>query len=70
MIAGLLLLIVFAISWGGTYVLRRYALSKSLMDVPNERSSHTVPTPRGWCSHSHCVSPFPAGFEWLGSDCQ
>ena len=47
MIAGLLLLIVFAISWGGTYVLRRYALSKSLMDVPNERSSHTVPTPRG-----------------------
>jgi len=27
--------------------LRRYALSKSLMDVPNARSSHSVPTPRG-----------------------
>lgn len=27
--------------------LRRYALARSLMDVPNERSSHTVPTPRG-----------------------
>jgi glycosyltransferase WbpL len=27
--------------------LRRYALSRSLMDVPNARSSHTVPTPRG-----------------------
>ena len=27
--------------------LRRYALARSLMDIPNERSSHTVPTPRG-----------------------
>lgn len=27
--------------------LRRYALSKSLMDIPNARSSHSVPTPRG-----------------------
>src|SRR5574337_152653 len=27
--------------------LRRYALARSLMDVPNARSSHTVPTPRG-----------------------
>lgn len=27
--------------------LRRYALSQSLMDVPNARSSHSVPTPRG-----------------------
>ncbi|RMQ45411.1 Glycosyl transferase, group 4 protein [Pseudomonas cichorii] len=30
-----------------TAVLRRYALSRSLMDVPNARSSHTIPTPRG-----------------------
>ena len=27
--------------------LRRYALSRSLIDVPNQRSSHTIPTPRG-----------------------
>lgn len=27
--------------------LRRYALSRSLLDVPNSRSSHVVPTPRG-----------------------
>jgi Fuc2NAc and GlcNAc transferase len=27
--------------------LRRYALSRSLMDIPNARSSHSVPTPRG-----------------------
>jgi len=30
-----------------TGVLRRYALARSLMDVPNGRSSHSVPTPRG-----------------------
>jgi len=30
-----------------TWVLRRYALASSLMDIPNERSSHSVPTPRG-----------------------
>lgn len=30
-----------------TYALRRYALAKSLIDIPNARSSHSVPTPRG-----------------------
>ena len=30
-----------------TWVLRRYALARSLMDIPNSRSSHSVPTPRG-----------------------
>lgn len=30
-----------------TGALRRYALTRSLMDVPNARSSHSVPTPRG-----------------------
>ena len=30
-----------------TGVLRRYALARGLMDMPNERSSHSVPTPRG-----------------------
>lgn len=30
-----------------TSALRRYALSRSLIDIPNARSSHTVPTPRG-----------------------
>lgn len=42
-----LLLSVFAVSCALTLVLRRYALAKSLMDVPNERSSHSIPTPRG-----------------------
>ncbi len=30
-----------------TALLRRYALSRSLLDVPNARSSHSIPTPRG-----------------------
>lgn len=30
-----------------TGLLRRYALARSVLDIPNERSSHTIPTPRG-----------------------
>ncbi|OCW24925.1 glycosyltransferase family 4 protein [Pseudomonas sp. S3E12] len=30
-----------------TWFLRRYALSRSLIDIPNTRSSHSIPTPRG-----------------------
>lgn len=42
-----LLVAVVVIAWGLTALLRRYALAKSLLDVPNARSSHTLPTPRG-----------------------
>jgi Fuc2NAc and GlcNAc transferase len=35
------------VSWMLTGLLRRYALARSLLDVPNARSSHSVPTPRG-----------------------
>ncbi|MDB6047655.1 MAG: glycosyl transferase [Pseudomonas sp.] len=30
-----------------TWILRRYALQRSVLDIPNARSSHTIPTPRG-----------------------
>jgi Fuc2NAc and GlcNAc transferase len=30
-----------------TGFLRQYALARSLVDIPNARSSHSVPTPRG-----------------------
>ncbi|WP_460158332.1 MraY family glycosyltransferase [Pseudomonas sp. S3_E11] len=30
-----------------TWVLRRYAMTHSLIDLPNARSSHSIPTPRG-----------------------
>ncbi|MBH3412024.1 MraY family glycosyltransferase [Pseudomonas putida] len=42
-----LLPIAFALSFVLTAVLRRYALSQSLLDIPNARSSHSTPTPRG-----------------------
>jgi Fuc2NAc and GlcNAc transferase len=34
-------------SWLLTAALRRYALARQVLDHPTERSSHTVPTPRG-----------------------
>jgi len=42
-----LLPITFAVSLALTAFLRRYALSRNLMDIPNARSSHSMPTPRG-----------------------
>lgn len=42
-----LILLVGVMALGLTGVLRRYALARSLMDIPNARSSHSVPTPRG-----------------------
>ncbi|WP_409316685.1 MraY family glycosyltransferase [Pseudomonas sp. KCJK9016] len=38
---------ICALSFALTAILRRYALASSMLDVPNHRSSHTVPTPRG-----------------------
>lgn len=34
-------------SWWLTGWVRRYALASRLLDIPNERSSHRLPTPRG-----------------------
>ncbi|VFR64460.1 Undecaprenyl-phosphate N-acetylglucosaminyl 1-phosphate transferase [plant metagenome] len=35
------------LAWLLTSVLRRYALARNVLDVPNARSSHQQPTPRG-----------------------
>lgn len=40
-------LVVLLFSFVATWGLRRYALATKLMDVPNARSSHSQPTPRG-----------------------
>lgn len=45
-LAGSLLVALIA-SYLLTGAMRRYALKSQLMDTPNERSSHKVPTPRG-----------------------
>lgn len=38
---------LFLISFALTYYIRKMAIEKSLVDIPNERSSHTVATPHG-----------------------
>lgn len=43
----IIIFLSFIISLILTYLVRFYALKKSIIDIPNERSSHTVPTPRG-----------------------
>ena len=40
-------LLTLALSWWLTGRVRQYATRVNLLDVPNERSSHSVPTPRG-----------------------
>jgi Fuc2NAc and GlcNAc transferase len=39
--------VTLLLSAGLTYGARRFALARGLIDVPNERSSHATPTPRG-----------------------
>ncbi|MDD2828064.1 MAG: glycosyltransferase family 4 protein [Sulfuricurvum sp.] len=40
-------LILFALSIIITFIIRKYASVLKLIDIPNERSSHTISTPRG-----------------------
>ncbi|WP_139672799.1 glycosyltransferase family 4 protein [Pseudomonas sp. F16(2018)] len=47
MTLGWLIPLVAVLSLALTAVLRRYALARSIIDIPNARSSHAVPTPRG-----------------------
>jgi Fuc2NAc and GlcNAc transferase len=42
-----LALLAFLVAVIGTDFVRRYALKRELLDIPNERSSHNRPTPRG-----------------------
>ncbi|MBL6987758.1 MAG: glycosyltransferase family 4 protein [Methylobacter sp.] len=64
-----LLMLTSAGSWALTGFLRRYALAKNLIDIPNERSSHSVPTPRGGgvaiVVSFLAVLPLLSSFDWL-----
>lgn len=42
-----ILILVFFTSFFLTWIVKNFALKKSIIDIPNERSSHTTPTPRG-----------------------
>jgi Fuc2NAc and GlcNAc transferase len=46
-----------------TGVIRQYALARNLLDVPNRRSSHQIPTPRG--GGLAIVASFFAGLSFL-----
>src|SRR5690625_6458059 len=54
-----LMLTTFGLSLLLTGLLRRHALHTQLMDVPNQRSSHSRPTPQG--GGLAVVISFPAG---------
>jgi Fuc2NAc and GlcNAc transferase len=42
-----IVLTAFAAAFAGSGAVRRYALKNRIMDIPNDRSSHSRPTPRG-----------------------
>ncbi|HEU0070788.1 MAG TPA: glycosyltransferase family 4 protein [Alphaproteobacteria bacterium] len=42
-----LFLLCAVASWGGTWLAIRLLTKRAILDRPNERSSHTIPTPRG-----------------------
>ena len=43
----LFFLFIFFLSLGLTYLVKRIAIKRQLLDIPNERSSHSQPTPSG-----------------------
>ena len=43
----MLVLSTLLCSWALTGIIRTFFLKKKLLDIPNERSSHTLPTPHG-----------------------
>ncbi len=64
---------IFLLTFIGVWFFRRWSRRRQLLDVPNERSSHTVPTPRGGgsvivvvCLAAYTVSEIFSGgnFRW------
>ncbi len=44
---GLILFAALTLSFGAVELVRRYSIRNAFLDIPNQRSSHTRPTPRG-----------------------
>lgn len=66
-------LAAFVLSYFGVEILRRWVLRREILDIPNERSSHTTPTPRGGglaiagvslCFYAACTIYLPVNFHW------
>src|SRR4051812_31508573 len=47
MSAILIFAVVFCVSYFGVGLYRRFSLQNNLLDIPNERSSHSEPIPHG-----------------------
>ncbi|MDQ2746971.1 MAG: glycosyltransferase family 4 protein [Acidobacteriota bacterium] len=65
--------LIVVLTFGGVEIFRRWSRRRELYDVPNERSSHRVPTPRGGgliivvvCLGVYAISGIFAGssFQW------
>jgi len=65
---------VAVLSWLMVFAIRRMAERHQVLDIPNERSLHSRPVPRGGglaivaicLAGWFCLSGFPAGEDWLG----
>ena len=65
---GCTVILAFLFAWIATGFARRYALRNAIMDIPNVRSSHATPTPRG--GGLAIVLAFMSGIVFLVSDGQ
>jgi Fuc2NAc and GlcNAc transferase len=54
---------VFVLALILTYGVRQFALKRALVDIPNERSSHAVPTPHG--GGIAIIAAFYIGLTWF-----
>src|SRR3984885_11627635 len=58
-------LVAFLFAWFATGLVRRHALRHAILDIPNTRSSHATPTPRG--GGLAIVIAFMGGLVFLAS---
>lgn len=72
-VTGLTFALALLASWVGVAVFRRWSLRRDLMDHPNDRSSHSIPTPRGGgliivvvtlLSYAVIAAVFSTPFSW------
>jgi Fuc2NAc and GlcNAc transferase len=68
MINGWLLVIALVFSFALTGGVRHYAIVREVLDIPNARSSHSIPTPRGGGAAIVCTFLLASGLAcYLGS---
>ena len=58
-------ILVFLVSFLVSMWVRQFARSRGMLDIPNERSSHEVPTPRGGGLAIVVAMTLGTGMAWL-----